>query len=550
MKPFKLRLSALCGSAAVMLIALTGSLPAQPAPLDARLSTNVWPAYWITPPMGPDREEGVFYFRKSFHVSGVPKSFLIHVSADNRFQLRVNGHYAGEGPARGDLQHWRFETYDIAPLLHAGDNVIASVVWNWGVHVPMAQMSDRTAFLVQGNSTSEDIVDTNDSWLVERESGRSSIDSKLGFESAGYGELVDGRRMDWSWDSAGSDKESSEWMAAKKLTQAATRGAADAGGAWKLMQDPLPAMLHLPSEIGHIVRLSGVASDTGFPDQPLVIPAHSHAVILLDRKTLQTAYPILEVSGGRNADISLTYSEALYDRHHDKGNRNEITGRTIEGLTDRYVADGGTGREFTPLWWRTWRYLQLDVKTDTEPITLERFHSWFTAYPFVEKATMKADIPDLDAIWETSWRTAWLCAHETYMDSPYWEQLQYAGDSRIEALLSYTMTGDSRLAKQVIGSIDDSRVPEGITQSRYPSAIPQFIPPFSLLWVGTLHDYWMYVDDPQFVRQTVPHTRSVLDWFIGNLRPDGLLGRMPWWEFGDWTENYINGVPPQDQDGG
>ena len=80
--------------------------------------------------------------------------------------------------------------------------------------------------------------------------------------------------------------------------------------------------------------------------------------------------------------------------------------------------------------------------------------------------------------------------------------------------------------------------------------MPQFIPPFSLLWVGMLHDYWMYVDDEPLVKETLPHTRTVLDWFAAQQRPDGLLGRMRWWEFGDWTADYPYGVPPQEADGG
>jgi glycogen debranching enzyme len=80
--------------------------------------------------------------------------------------------------------------------------------------------------------------------------------------------------------------------------------------------------------------------------------------------------------------------------------------------------------------------------------------------------------------------------------------------------------------------------------------LPQFIPPFSLLWVNMLHDYWMYVDDLPLVKKILPHTRTVLDWYAAHLRPDGLVGQVKWWEFADWTANYRYGVPPQESDGG
>lgn len=57
-------------------------------------------------------------------------------------------------------------------------------------------------------------------------------------------------------------------------------------------------------------------------------------------------------------------------------------------------------------------------------------------------------------------------------------------------------------------------------------------------WVHVSADYWMYVDDPDLVKNTVSHTRTVLDWYASHLRSDGLLGKMTWWEFADWTANY------------
>lgn len=75
---------------------------------------------------------------------------------------------------------------------------------------------------------------------------------------------------------------------------------------------------------------------------------------------------------------------------------------------------------------------------------------------------------DLDRIWQTGWRTARLDAHETYMDAPYWEQLQYVGDTRIQALISYVVSGDARLARQAITNIDESRTPSTLASSIRP----------------------------------------------------------------------------------
>ena len=75
------------------------------------------------------------------------------------------------------------------------------------------------------------------------------------------------------------------------------------------------------------------------------------------------------------------------------------------------------------------------------------------------------------------------------MDTPYYERLQYVGDTRIQALISYVMSGDDRLARQAIDAIDNSRITDGITTSRYPSQLPQIIPTFSLMWIGMVRDF-------------------------------------------------------------
>jgi alpha-L-rhamnosidase len=299
-----------------------------------------------------------------------------------------------------------------------------------------------------------------------------------------------------------------------------------------------------------MVRTTGIQPAAEFPASSIEIPAHSKISLLLDQSHLITAYPELTVSGGAQSTIRLTYAEALFDSNGQKGNRNEIAGKKIAGIFDEFLPDGPQKRTFTPLVWRTWRYLQLDITTADQPLHLDSLRSWFTAFPFEERAHFSSDDPSLTPIWEIGWRTARLNAHDTYMDTPYYERMQYVGDTRIQALISYVVAGDDRLARQAIEALNHSRVPDGLTRSRYPTSVTQMISPFSLLWVGMLHDFWMYRGDDQFVKEQLPGTRTVMDWFLNRQRPDGLLGKITWWPFVDWGKDFAFGMPPEDADGG
>ncbi len=541
----------------ILALTLTPLRPFAQTTFQADAPHRDWKASWITHPTAPLREPLVLHFRRALDLTSVPATYMARVSADNRFILYVNGKRVGDGPARGDLTHWRYERFDLAPYLQQGHNLVTATVWNFGVYAPVAQMSDRTAFLLESDATGATGLSTPDGWFVEEEPGhrpldRSTVTIKTYFAS-GPGEEIDASKYDWNWNSATPGP---NWVpAASPMRDSIFPGTNHAHSSdttgdnpWGLIPDELPHMEYSPTAAGSIVSLDDIANEqlglSHFPERDAGLPPGVHVHITLDRKTLTTAYPELAVSGGKGSHIVLTYSEALYDNNEHKGDRDSLSytdekgiehPRKALGLTDSFLPDGGPHRIFMPVWWRTWRYLDLDITTGSEPLTLESLKAYFTAYPFEERAKFDSADPDLAKIWDISWRTARDDAHETYMDTPYYEQLQYVGDTRIQALISYTVAGDDRLGRQAIAAFDDSRIPEGITRSRYPSNLPQNIPTFSLLWIGMLHDYWMYRPDPHFVRDHLAGTRDVLGWFSHYEAPDGLLRQLPWWSFIDWV---------------
>jgi alpha-L-rhamnosidase len=553
----------------VLLLFIAGSIVlTSPSSAQTDPPQRVWKASWITHPTAPLRDPIVLHFRRSLDLQTAPASYVVRVSADNRFILYVNGKRVGDGPARGDLTHWRYEKFDLAPLLHAGSNLITATVWNFGVYAPIAQVTDRTAFLLESEATGDTAISTPTGWQVEIELGQTPLPrstlSYITYYAAGPGEQLDASQYDWNWDAPSST--GSNWVKpGDPMRDSAFPGTNRAHSAdetgdnpWGLVPDELPHMAYEETSPGTMVRgqlppLLEIEDRYGedssssvrppFPASPALIRAHSHVHVLLDRKSLTTAYPQLTVSGGKGSTIRLTYSEALFDDKFHKADRDALDytdaqgqkhDRKAAGLNDVFLPDGGHNRTFEPLWWRTWRYLDLDITTGDQNLTLESLKEQFTAYPFEERAKLTTGQPDLDKIWDISWRTARLDAHETYMDTPYYEQLQYIGDTRIQALISYTVGGDDRLGRQALEAFNTSRIPEGITRSRYPSSLPQNIPTFSLLWIGMLHDWWMYRPDPAPVKESLEGTRSVLNWYAQYEQPDGLLKKTPWWSFIDW----------------
>jgi alpha-L-rhamnosidase len=516
----------------------------------AQVVPRAWSATWIADLASDPAEAGVFHFRRDFDLATRPERFVIHVSADNRYRLFVNGVQVSEGPARGDLMHWRYETVDIGPQLRAGHNVLTALVWNMGQWMPVAQISHRTAFLLEGDSAAEAAVNTGPQWKVQRNPAYS-FSPVVGEDSGGYyvagpGETVDARQVPWGWDRANVDI--SGWTAAVPIAQALTPGTQMHGVAaeWQLVPREIPPMEQRIERFASLRRSAGIQAGAAFlhGSGGLTVPANAKVSLLIDNGHMTMGYPILRTSGGRDASAVLTYAEGLFDAKGQKGNRNEIEGRTIRGLRDRFIFDGGEGRRFQTLWLRAYRYVQIDIETADEPLQIDDFHTLFTAYPFVERASFDSEAKWLEPIWEMDWRGLRLSAFETFWDTPYYEQLQYVGDTRIEALLSVYLAGDDRLMRQAIEAFDVSRSAAGITMSRYPSNLPQYIPSFSLWWIAMVHDHWMLRDDPQFVRRFLPGTRTVIDWFERQIDETGMVARLPWWNFLDWSEAYPNGVPP------
>lgn len=513
---------------------------------------------WITHPGAQAiREPVVLYFRRALDLAKLPKALPVTVTADNRFILYVNGQRVAAGPSVGTIAHWRTEAIDLAPFLHVGRNVVAAAVWDYvrasaiaaqrlpaasalpPQVAPIHQQSVALGFRLTGGA----LATAKAGWRVKIDEGHSAINGRAQVPRGRYyvasaPEVIDAAKADWDW---AGPQERGDWVDAVPTPDAAARN---------LIADKLPQQSFLPVDAGAVVR-SDLAGAGAFPEKSVVIAPNVTARILLRRDAMISGYPELTVSGGAGASIKLTYTEALYDADGKKGDRDLVEDRRALGIFDTFIADGAR-RSFMPLWWRTWRYAELEIKTGATPLMLEGFKVYETGYPFAKIAHFTSSDPVLNKVWEVGWRTAQVDAHETYMDSAYWEQLQYTGDTRLQMLISYAVSGDPHLAEQAIDAFAESNAEGGLQQGAYPSRSDNVIATFSLAWVGMLHDWSQQQPDTAVIIRNLPRMRTVLKWFEPWQRSNGLLGKNPQWNFIDWvrSKNDREFFPSYGADGG
>ncbi len=533
-------------------VAILLASPALAAPSDSE--------GWISHPAAlTGSEPVVLHFRREIRLDQRPAVLPVTVTADNRFILFVNGRRVANGPSTGTLARWRTSTVDLAPYLQPGPNVVAAAVWDFVRKqpeapaggplpaasalppqvAPIAWQSAGLGFRLIGGPLST----TAPGWRVKIDAGhmagngRAQVPRKR-YYVASAPEIIDAAKADWDWT---GPSENGGWENAVPSPQASGRS---------LVADLLPPQRYAPAAPGSVVR-SDLAGAQDFPARAVTVPANTRAKILLRRDAMISAYPELDVSGGSGATIKLTYTEALYDAEGNRGDRNLIGDRLALGMFDTFIADGSR-RTFAPLWWRTWRYAELDIQTGAAPLRLEAFRIFETGYPFEKVARFNSSDPELNRIWDIGWRTAQIDAHETYMDSSYWEQLQYQGDTRLQMLISYTVSGDPRLAVQAIDAFAESDVHGGLQQGAYPSRSDNVIATFALAWVGMLKDWYLEQPDRNVIVRHLPRMRKVLNWFEPTRMPNGLLGKNPHWNFIDWvrSKNDREFFPSFGKDGG
>ncbi len=520
---------------------------------------GIWPAKWIAPAGGEGPRFTMFFCRCRLEESC---RIRFHLAADAVYRLWIDGAFAGRGPEQGDRCHTYFDSYSWEAA--AGEHALAVLVADYGDIGPYSRMGFRHGMLLAAETCAEQLNTGTAPWRAAAVPGfrfelpfayARSVGPELVFDAAGWPEeVLDGRGLAFQEPVVGvpgADPGQRNEFPPAPLLEPAT----------------LPPMLEAPV-CGIRVAFAGPRRDRRFrPEEScpeevsrwqalidggsLTVPPRSRVKALLVLDDYYCAQPEAVLSGGAGASLSIGWCEGLFDEdvevHGAKGDRRNWKNRYFSGIYDHFITDGKERREFFTIHYRAGRFVSVEVETAEAPLRIDRLAFRENRYPVEFLSRFEGGGEEFRQCARLARRTLEMCSHDTFMDCPYYEQLMYVGDTRIQALITLAAGRDSRLVEKALTLFCSGQLPSGLFQSRYPSRVTQIIPTFTPYFVGMALDYAKWRGGS-----------GCRDWFLAAMRgaeaferwigPDGVLSIDRGWNFVDWT-GWPHGVPPEGEYG-
>ena len=532
------------------------------------VSNWIWTPEWIHEDKKSPR---IVYFRRTIELAEVPENAYLNISADTRYKLYINGFLVEIGPSKGDREVWFYDSVDLASYLKKGKNIIGVQVLRYPMEREMGNHSMFRTEIPGLYMTFEGTADENLCSLFNAgPDWKCHIDRTTLFpaEDEHFAPLLIheeafGSEEFFGW--LGEDFDDSAWACALPYPDVKMSRAVSPAN---LNPRTIPFMYRRKRHFGSLIegdsegiegRWEMLLAGRG----NVAIPAHAAVRIVLNAGEEMTGYLRLTFGKGKGSLVTLLESEAYVQKEKSpnagiaiKKNRLDTVTGHLEGYRDIYhVAGLGCAEQpeiFEPFWFRTFRFIELTVQTEEEPLWIYTLDYEETGYPLMVRTHVETSDPSLKSIWDMSERTLRRCMHETYEDCPFYEQLQYTMDTRSQILYTYAVSADDRLARKAIDDFARAQRSNGLLNCSYPNMNPNVIPGFSIFYILMVYDHMMYFGDKALVRRYMPAVDRILAYFDRHLTPDGLVEKVGgvnlearYWSFIDWAVewNPTTGMP-------
>jgi alpha-L-rhamnosidase len=489
------------------------------------LAPKEWKALWIWKKGESSGTNLSVIARKRFVLNSPADKAKVFITADNIYELYINGTLVNRGPVRSHPRNQSYDILEVSSLLKEGDNVMVIRALHHGSYGTY-NLPPRPGLLVQmeiqsGNKA--EMIISNSSFKINRYDAYN-------FSSENYSELVDLRKVENGWKEI--DFNDSKWENAEELVSDKFLGWPGPSpkskpqtliSPWfELVPRDIPYLRESVArpvkvhETGEILELGFNSPVTGglngllFPlkfctvsdiplfekgEGPLTVknsyPASLYSndaiystYIVLDMGKLMHGYPRLEIEGDAGTIIELVYAPHLL--------RGKFPLRTLHQgrpahrpAADKIILDKGKN-SWNSLEMKYMRYLFISIRNTDKPVKLNFAGMMSADYPFEPSGSFSVkNDEDLNWLWKAGRNTLDAITTDAFTDN-YRERLQYSQTSYYASRCSYAAYGDSYLQRRYLREVALEQQSDGILRlpHRYfPTAVSvSLMPPSFGFW--------------------------------------------------------------------
>lgn len=495
------------------------------------------------------------YYRCEAEIPSDKAELKLLITANSRYRLWVNGQPVLSGPCKGDKNRHYYEWVEVTDYLIKGKNVIAVQVLYCDPESAVLQMDERASIFgvvtpggghrlaVEGEIRDEKqkIIGTvttgKADWRVYLDGSFYLKSNEITVNLGAVCEEIDFRILPLDWKT--QDYDMSAWsvpVALEDVEHDAFMKSVGLVQRFQIKERSIPLLYEKEDSFEKELNTDKYPGTGILEAKKLVIPAGETRTILLDTGIIKNGYPLYRFDGGKDGKVSFTYFEKFINAEK-KIRRDDSENGEIVGLTDSIILNGSSIC-YEPFWYRTFRFVRICVQAAEEDVTLYEPAFRKTGYPLEAESWVRSSDKWVEEVWEMCVHTLENCMMETYMDCPYYEQMQFPMDTRLQAMFHYIVSTDASLAKKALEDFHCSMIPEGLIQGKYPSAYCQVISTFSLHYIYMLEEYYNQTGDLATVKQYFPDIDRILGYYDRKIGDSGLVGRLGFWEFVDWQKAW------------
>lgn len=470
-------------------------------------------------------------FRAGIMLDEVPKSAPLHLFADSRYLLWVNGRHVLRGPSRFHPDRPEYDTLDIAPFLHPGRNSIVALVHHYAGATSGRIIRHAPGVGAVLEADGREILRTSADW---KSSARTEYQPSPSAWSS-IPDVIDGG--EWPGDWTATDFDDATWKSSL-LIDGSSWGAfhprttplcqeSDISGLCilperKLLADGLPIELRPGGD--NLIGFHPLSATNIHPNHQG--PSAGTDAVVLDLGRMAMAYPTVDLEADEGSVLQIEYALRFVD------------GKPAEryGVGTTYTARVGRQTFVAADQWCA-RYVTLRCLSGR--VKLLGFKMTDRRYPYERIGRFECSDPLLTRLWEMAVHTVEVTTDDAHgSDARERNEWVQDGSKASFQTMRVASAGPDRrdgrcqpdcrtlrklLIDAAVCQMPDGRLPGTFPTDRGAEDPHHFIEDYALQWIESLRWHHELTGDAAFSREMWPVLVRQMQWFLDRRTPRGLL---------------------------